>query len=78
MYFNSDFEILAQRIARTKIILAQNFRENNANFEYIRYVISNLILILSSRKIVKNNITLKFGKKLPMLGECAMYFKFFF
>jgi hypothetical protein len=30
---NFDFNILTSKIAKTKIITAQNFRENNAEFE---------------------------------------------
>jgi hypothetical protein len=49
---------LARKIAKTLINLAQNFREINADFEYIRYVFLILILIFLLRRIPKTHIIL--------------------
>jgi hypothetical protein len=58
MYFNMSLFFIARKIATTQIILAQNFSENNADFELMRYVFLFSILIFLTRKIATAHIIL--------------------
>jgi hypothetical protein len=46
------------QIAETHYILAQNFRENSANFENIRYEFLVPFLLFLTRKLAKTHIIL--------------------
>jgi hypothetical protein len=70
-----DFIDLTPKVAKTLIILAQNFRENNADSKYILYVFLFLILIFSTCEIAKTYVILAkvLGKIRPILSIYAMY-----
>jgi hypothetical protein len=56
IYFNIDFNIVNTWNRKTHVILAQNFRENNADFDYVGYVFLIWFSIFLARKIDKTHI----------------------
>jgi hypothetical protein len=55
---NFDFNISNTKKTKTQITLAQNFRENNVDFDYICYVFLILFRLFPTRKVAETDIIL--------------------